>query len=213
MQRTPLKVRMSTGKVLSNSTQVLPCALEELGCETTSLGPYAYIWDYPDICVLSVLRTEKINMVKHGTKYYIISGPDSTTNFVFQVKNNPQKHCGKPTDNYPTIYDSFYIAIISEGLDLRSTRNHDEERNGATQLLQYMAPTENNRFAQLYAYDPKHTSHKTSDEDMYLNMDYEMHMGTKLDYLFFQRSRLLQASEIHFLKNLYEQERTQILTI
>ena len=44
-------------------------------------------------------------------------------------------------------------------------------------------------------------SHKTSDEDMYLNMDYEKHMGTKLDYLFFQRSRLLKASEKQLLKN------------
>ena len=48
MQRTTLKVKMSTGKVLSDSAQLLPCALEELGCETTSLDPYAYIWDYPD---------------------------------------------------------------------------------------------------------------------------------------------------------------------
>ena len=40
-----------------------------------------------------------------------------------------------------------------------------------------------------------------------------MHMGTKLDYLFFQSSRLLQASEIQLLKNQCEQERTQILTI
>ena len=48
---------------------------------------------------------------------------------------------------------------------------------------------------------------------MYLNMDYEMHMGTKLDYLFFQSSRLLQASEIQLLKNQCEQERTLTLTI
>ena len=41
-------------------------------------------------------------------------------------------------------------------------------------------------------------------------MDYEMHMGTKLDYF---TSRLLQASEIQLLKNQCEQERTQILTI
>ena len=68
MQRTTLKVRMSTGKLLSDSAQVLPCALEELGCETTSLDPYAYIWDYPDNCVLSVLPTEDVNMVKQGTK-------------------------------------------------------------------------------------------------------------------------------------------------
>ena len=204
---------MSTGKVLSDSAQVLPCALEELGCETTSLDPYAYIWDYPDNCVLSILRTEEVNMVKHGTKYYVISGPDSSTKFVFEVKNSPQKHCGKPTDFYPTNYDSLYIAIISGSFDLRSGRNLSDERNGATQLLQYIAPTENNGLAQLYAYDPKHTSHKTSNQDMYLNMDYEMHMGTELVYLFFQSSRLLQASEIQLLKNQYEQERTQILTI
>ena len=113
MQRTTLKVRMSTGKILSDSAQVLPCALEELGCETTSQDPYAYIWDYLDNCVLSVLRTEDVNMVKQRTKQYIISGPDSTTKFVFEVKNNTQKHCGKPTDSYPTNYDSLYVAIIS----------------------------------------------------------------------------------------------------
>ena len=63
MQRTTLKVRMSTGKVLSDSAHVLPCALEELGCETTSLDPYAYIWDYPDNCVLSIFRTEEVNEI------------------------------------------------------------------------------------------------------------------------------------------------------
>ena len=190
MQRTKLKVRMSTGKVLSDSDQVLPCALEELGCKTTSLDPYAYIWDYTDNCVLSVIRTEEVNMVKQGTQFYIISGPDSTTNFVFEFKNIPEKHCGKPTDIYPTNSNSLSVAIDSGDFDLRSGKNPGKERNGATQILQYIAPTENNGFAQLYAYDLKHTSHKTSDEDVYLNMNYEMHMGTKLDYLF-RSSRLL----------------------
>ena len=213
MQQMALKVRMSTGKVLSDSAQVLPCALEELGCETTSLDPYAYIWDYPDNCVLSVFRTKEVNMVKQGTKYYIISGHDSTTKFVFEVKNNPQKHCGKPTDIHPNKYDSIYLAIISGGFDLRSGRNLGKERNGATQLLQYIAPTENNGFAQLYAFDPKHTSHKTSHEDIYLIMDYEMHMGTKLDFFFLLSSLLPQVSEIQLLKNQCDQERRLILTI
>ena len=44
-------------------------------------------------------------------------------------------------------------------------------------------------------------------------MEYEMDMGTKLDYFFFQSSRLLQASVIQLLKNQCEHERTQILTI
>ena len=129
------------------------------------------------------------------------------------MKNNFEKPCGEPTDIYQTNYDSLYVTIISGGFDLRSGRNLGKKRNGATQLLRYLPPIENKGFPQLYAYDPKHTSHKTSDEDMYLNMDYEMYMGTKLDYLLFQSSRILQASEIQLLKNQCEQERTQILTI
>ena len=62
-------------------------------------------------------------MVKQGTKYYIISGPDSTTKFVFEGKNNPQKHCGKLTDIYLTNYVLLYVAIISGGFDLKSGRN------------------------------------------------------------------------------------------
>ena len=149
---------------------------------------------------------EDVNTVEEKTKYYIISGPDSTTIFVFEAKNNPQKPCGKPTDICPTNYDSLYVAIISGAFDLKSGRNLGKEQNCATQILQYIAPTVTNGFAELYAYDPKHTSHNTSDEDMYLNMDYEAHMGTNLDHLAFQSSRLLQASEIQLLKNQYEQE-------
>ena len=56
-------------------------------------------------------------------------------------------------------------------------------------------------------------SHKTCDENVYLNMNYKMHMGTKLDYLFFQSSRLLQVSEKQTLKDQCEQELTQFLSI
>ena len=123
---------MPTGNVLSDSVQVLPCALDVLGCETTSLDPYAYIWDYPVNCVLSVLRTKKVNMVKQGMKFYIISEPDWTTKIVFRIENNQQKLSGKPTVIYSTKYDSLNVAIISGDFDLRSRRNLGEERNGAT---------------------------------------------------------------------------------
>ena len=39
-----------------------------------------------------------------------------------------------------------------------------------------------------------------------------MHLGTKIDYLFFQSSRLLQATEIQLLQNQFEQESSQFLT-
>ena len=48
---------------------------------------------------------------------------------------------------------------------------------------------------------------------MHLNMNYEMHMGTELDYVFFQSSRLLQTAEIQLSKSQCEHERTQILTV
>ena len=151
MQTTTLKVTLENGKVLSDIGLILPCALEELGCETTSLDPYAYIWDYPDNCAISILRTEEVNMVKQGKKFYVISGTDSSSKFVFEVKNHPQKHCGKPTSIYPTNYDSLYMDRLSEGFDMDTGRNLGRDRNGATKILQYLGPKEKGDFGQLYA--------------------------------------------------------------
>ena len=129
MQTTMLKVTLEIGKVLSNTGLTLPCALEELGYETTSLDPYDYFSDYPDNCAISILRTEEVNEMKQGKKYYVISGADSSSKFVFEVKNNPQKHCGKPTSIYPTNYDSFYMDRLSEGFDMDTGRNLGRDQN------------------------------------------------------------------------------------
>ena len=214
MQKTTLKITIENVKVLSDMGLILPCALEELGCETTSLDPYAYIWDYPDNCVLSILRTEDVNMVKQDRKNYVISEKDSTFKFVFEVKNNPKKHCGKPTPIYPTSYHSLQMARLSEGFDMETGRTLGREKNGATKILQYLGPREKNDFAQLYAHNPQleGTQFRPKEKpDSYLIMDYEMHLGTKIDYLFFQTSRLLQMTEIQLLQNQCEQGRTQIL--
>ena len=142
MQTTTLKVTLENGKFLSDTCLYLPCALKEPGCETTALDPYAYIWDYPDNCAISILRTEEVNMVKRGKNYYVISGADSCSKFLFEVKNNPPKHCGKPTSLYPTNYDSLYTDRLSEGFDMDTGRNLGRDRNGATKILQYLRPKE-----------------------------------------------------------------------
>ena len=73
-------------------------------------------------------------------------------------------------------------------------------------LLQY----QNNAFfskpGNLYVYSPQP---KPADPyiNTWLNMDYELQQGTKLDYLFFESSRALQASELNLLKIQCEQER------
>ena len=96
MQKTTLKFTIENGKGLSDMGLILPCALEELGCEKTSLDPYAYIWDYPDNCVLSVLRTEEVNMFKQDTKYYVISGKTLRPNLCLKSKKIHKNIAGSP---------------------------------------------------------------------------------------------------------------------
>ena len=154
-------------------------------------------------------------MVEQGKKFYVISGADSSSKFVSEVKNNPQKYCGKPTSIYPTKYDSLYMDRLSEGFDMDTGRNLGRDQNGATKILQYLGPKEKGDFGQLYADNPKLKGTQrlqTADPDNHLNIDYEMHLGTKINYLFFQSSRLLQATDIQLLQKQCEQERTQILT-
>ena len=117
-----LEVQKVSWEGLADTTQVFLCALEELGCKTTSFEPHARIRDDPDNGVLSVFRTEEVNMVKQGAKYCIISGPDSTTEFVFG-KQHQQNYSCMPTDIYQTNHDSLYVAIIEGGFNLRSGRN------------------------------------------------------------------------------------------
>ena len=103
---------------------------------------------------------------------------------------------------------------LSEGFDMDTGRYLGRDQKGATMILQYLGLKEKGGFSQLYAHNPKlerTQKLQTADPDNYLNIDYEMHLGTKIDYLFFQSSRLLQATEIQLLQNQCEQERTQIL--
>ena len=86
--------------------------------------------------------------------------------------------------------------------------------SGGTQHLQYYQPSVSSD-GKLFVHKPEspHTDNPNPNTPHYLNLDYELHQGTKLDYLFFESSKMLEGSEIQLLKNLCEQERTRILTI
>ena len=53
IQDMTLKLRIKDGKIFNRNDQLLPCDLDELGCESTSLDPYAYMWKGPENCTLS----------------------------------------------------------------------------------------------------------------------------------------------------------------
>ena len=86
--------------------------------------------------------------------------------------------------------------------------------SGGTQLLQNYQPSVSSN-GRVFVHKPEspHTDNLNPETSHYLNPDYEFHQGTKLDYLFFANSKMLEGSEIQLLKNLCERERTQILTI
>ena len=65
IQDITLKVRTKDGKIFSRNDQLLPCDLDELGCGSTSLDPYAYTWKAPKNCILSVLKADNAHMLKN----------------------------------------------------------------------------------------------------------------------------------------------------
>ena len=152
-------------------------------------------------------------MIKQGkNNYYIVTGLNNTNQYLFEVKTKPEVFCNKPVQVYPTNYDSLYVVIDFGGFDLASGKRMGF--SGGTQHLQYYQPSGSSD-GWLFVHKPvsPHTDNPNSETPPQLNPDYDFYQGTKLDYLFFESSKMLEGSELQLLKNLCEQERTQILTI
>ena len=203
------KVRIKDGKILNRSDQLLPCDLDELGYESTSLDPCAYTWKAPENCILSILKEDYAHMLKNDNHYYTVSKNTSENKYLFEVKNHAQHLCKKPTEVYPTTYESMYVAIHYGGFDMKTRRKINEL---GPHFLQYQNNTFFSKLGNLYVYSPQP---KPADPyiNTWLNMDYALQQGKKLDYLFFESSRAQQASELNLLKNQCEQERIQNFTI
>ena len=134
MQDITLKVIIKYGNIFNRNDQLLPCDLDELGYESTSLDPYAYTWNAPENCILSILKEDFAHMLKNDNHYCIVSQNSSRNKYLFEIKNHPQHLCNKPTEVYPTTYDSLYVAILYGALDMKSGRKINEL---GPHLLQY----------------------------------------------------------------------------
>ena len=111
---------MEDGKIITRNNQLIPCYLDEFGCERTSLDLYAYTSRAPEKCILSVLKEDFAYLLKNDNHYYIVSQNTSGKKYLFEVKNNPQHLCKKLTEVYPTTYDSMYVAIHYGGFDMKT---------------------------------------------------------------------------------------------
>ena len=173
VQDVVLEVRTKNGKVIRKDGLQLPCPLEELGCDTTSFDPYAYIWDALDNCVLAIPRKEDVNMIKQGkNNYYIVSGRNNTNQYLFEIKTNPEVFCNKPVQVYPTNYGSLYVVIDFGGFDLASGKRVGF--SGGTQHLQYCQPSVSSD-GKLFVHKPEspHTENPNPETPHYLNLHYD----------------------------------------
>ena len=86
------------------------------------------------------------------------------------------------------------------------------EFSGGTQHLQYYQPSVSSD-GRLFVHKPElpHTYNPNPETPRYLNLEYELYQGTKLDYLFFESAKMFEGSEITLLKNLYEQKEPNVI--
>ena len=117
IQNITLTVRIKDGTILNRIDQLLPCGWDKLGCESTSLDPSAYV---PENCILLVLKEDYSHMLKKNNHYDIVGQNTQDTKYLFEAKNLPQHLCDKPTEAYPTTYDSMYVAVHYSGFDMKT---------------------------------------------------------------------------------------------
>ena len=65
MQRVNLTCNNGTKKVTSRDRKKLPGLLLEGGCKTTTLNPFAFTWDTPEISVLTKILTQDAKMLHY----------------------------------------------------------------------------------------------------------------------------------------------------
>ena len=170
-QDVVFKRRTKDGKVVSKNGLQLPCPLVELGCDTTSFEPYAYTWDALDNCVLALHRKEDVNMIKQGkNNCYIVSGRNNTSQYIFEVKTEPQIFCSTPVQVHHTNYVSLYLVIDFGGFDLASRKKMGF--SGGTQHLQnYQSSVSSD--GRLFVHKPEslHTDDPNPGSPHKLNLD------------------------------------------
>ena len=114
--------------------------------------------------------------------------------------NKPQFFCGHPRIVYPTSYDSLFIAYtdgfnMDPGIQVKLTPETGTNHNAGQPYSTFLTTSD----------DLPPLKFSTSQ------IDYEAHIGTKLDYILFKSFYMLRTAELALLQNQCELERSSIL--
>ena len=102
------------------------------------------------VCLFGISSEAKNN-------YYIVSGRNNTSQYLFDVKTKPEVFCNKPVQVYPTNYDSLYVVFDFGGFDLASGKIRGF--SGGTEHLQYYQPSVSSD-GKLFVHKPESTPYR-----------------------------------------------------
>ena len=144
-------------------------------------------------------------MIKIVDQYSIVSRNGSKNEKLFEIKKRPRKLCNKPSGVNPTTYESLVVAISHGGFDIKTGRImfQQEDKVHVMHYSSHGQKRDEPNHSKLYVAS---NYHKDPYDGTWLNMEYELPEGPKQDYLFFESSRALSASELHLLENQCKQE-------
>ena len=195
----------------------------EGGCETTTLDPFAYTWDTPENCVMTKILTQEAKMLKYPlstnrneNQFFLISEYNETGKGMnLKIKVFPESYelCGKPERLFKTNFESLFVTypggFAMPGGELRSKKhafnNYQFSIDNSSQVS-YSSLSFSKSNGKWIGAQPWHTV--GADE-----IDYELHLGTKLDYIMYFNAKQLRHFEMTLLQSQCELERTQMLTI
>ncbi len=222
MQELELRVHYRDHKVLNPLGLPLPCDLSEGGCDSTSQDRNAYVWDSPENCIVTKLHTTKARMIQYDDKYFIIAenntDPDNSLDFKIQINKDAQQVCGKKEKLHTTNFDSLFVTYDG-GFDMKTgtARNLKNEIDVVTNYYTFNLDRKGTVMPKSVSFAYDKDGKLIGDEPWSKYgvdiVDYEAHLGAKLDYIMYYSTRQLRHSELTLLQKQCELERTQILTI
>ena len=223
MQRVNLTYKNGTKEVFNRDKKKLPCLLMEGGCETTTLDLFAYTWDTPENCVMTKILIQDAKMLHYPlttdqkeNQFFFLSEFNNTgkgMNIKLKVFPESYELCGKPERLYKTNFESLFVNYQG---DIAMPGGEQRTKEYSSKAYQFSVDNTSQ-----VSYTPLSFSEVNGkwvgaqpwrSVDV-AEIDYELRLGTKLDYKMYFNTKQLRHSEMMLLQNHCELERTQMLTI
>ena len=206
MQRVNLTYNYGTEEVSNRDRRKRPCLLMEGGCETTTLVSFGYTWDTAENCVMTKILTQDAKVLhypltrdqKENQFFFLSEFNDTGKRMKIKLKVFPESYelCGKPERLYKTNFESLFVnyqgGFAMPGGELRTkeySSNAYQFSIDNTSQVSYTSLSFSEVNGKWVGAQPWRSV--GADE-----IDYEMHLGTKLDYIKYFNTKQLRHSEM-----------------